>query len=105
MSAKEIVLETVGKMSDRATMDEIAERIAILAAIRRGEEKPASSLFIHIGAMERAWHVRFRNAPVPRGDDRVPRFLANLQCSTHVSLGHRPMTGCQQRKASTASNS
>jgi predicted transcriptional regulator len=38
MSAKEIVLETVAKMSDRATMEEIAERIAILAAIRRGEE-------------------------------------------------------------------
>ncbi len=38
MSAKELVLETVQKMSDRATLDQIVERIAILAAIRHGEE-------------------------------------------------------------------
>jgi predicted transcriptional regulator len=38
MSAKQLVLETVRKMSDKATMDEIVERLGILAAIRRGEE-------------------------------------------------------------------
>ncbi|MBI3823378.1 MAG: hypothetical protein HY289_11970 [Planctomycetes bacterium] len=38
MSAKEIVLQTVRKMSDKVSMDQIVEKLAILAAIRRGEE-------------------------------------------------------------------
>ena len=38
MSNKELVLETVRGMPDEATMDQISEEIAILAAIRRGEE-------------------------------------------------------------------
>ena len=38
MSAKQLVLETVRKMSDKATMEQIVEQLAILAAIRRGEE-------------------------------------------------------------------
>src|SRR5436305_1359135 len=37
MSAKQLVLETVRQMSDKATMEQIVERLAILAAIRRGE--------------------------------------------------------------------
>ena len=38
MSAKELVLRTVRKMSDKLTIDQILEELAILAAIRRGEE-------------------------------------------------------------------
>ena len=38
MSNKELVLQAVRSMPDEATMDETSEEIAILAAIRRGEE-------------------------------------------------------------------
>jgi predicted transcriptional regulator len=38
MSNKELVLEAVRGMPDEATIDQISEEIAILAAIRRGEE-------------------------------------------------------------------
>jgi predicted transcriptional regulator len=37
MSEKSLVLETVGKLPEDATFEEIAEAIAIAAAIRRGE--------------------------------------------------------------------
>lgn len=38
MSNKELVLEAVRSMPEEATIDQISEEIAILAAIRRGEE-------------------------------------------------------------------
>jgi predicted transcriptional regulator len=38
MSAKEMVIEAVRKMPKKATLEQILERLAILAAIRRGEE-------------------------------------------------------------------
>ncbi len=38
MSDKSIALETVRKMSEEATHDEIAESLAIAAALKRGEE-------------------------------------------------------------------
>jgi predicted transcriptional regulator len=38
MSEKALVIETVRKLSEDATFEEIAEAIAIAAAIRRGEE-------------------------------------------------------------------
>ncbi len=38
MSAKDLVLKTVRKMSDKMTIEEILEELAILAAIRQGEE-------------------------------------------------------------------
>ncbi len=38
MSGKQMVLEAVQRMSETATLEEISEQIAILAAIRRGEE-------------------------------------------------------------------
>jgi predicted transcriptional regulator len=37
MSDKQRVLEAVQRMSESATLDEISEAVAILAAIRRGE--------------------------------------------------------------------
>jgi predicted transcriptional regulator len=37
MSSKELVIEAVRKLPEDATLDEISEEIAILAAIRRGE--------------------------------------------------------------------
>jgi predicted transcriptional regulator len=42
MSGKELVLETLRKMPEEATLDEISEEIAILAAIRRGEAAAAA---------------------------------------------------------------
>ena len=38
MSAKELVLKTVGAMADNLSFDEIVNELAILAAIRRAEE-------------------------------------------------------------------
>jgi predicted transcriptional regulator len=38
MSDKTLVLETVSKLPEDATFQEIAEAIAVAAAIRRGEE-------------------------------------------------------------------
>lgn len=38
MSEKAFVLETVQKLSEDSTIDEIVEALSILAAIRRGEE-------------------------------------------------------------------
>jgi predicted transcriptional regulator len=38
MSDKEVVIETIRQMPEVATLDQISEEIAILAAIRRGEE-------------------------------------------------------------------
>jgi len=38
MSNKELVLEAVRELPEETTMEEILEQIAILAAIRRGEE-------------------------------------------------------------------
>jgi len=38
MSAKELVLKTVRKMSDKLSMEEILDELAILAAIREGED-------------------------------------------------------------------
>jgi predicted transcriptional regulator len=37
MSDKQRVIEAVQRMSESATLDEISEAVAILAAIRRGE--------------------------------------------------------------------
>jgi predicted transcriptional regulator len=37
MSDKQRVMEAVQRMSESATLDEISEAVAILAAIRRGE--------------------------------------------------------------------
>jgi predicted transcriptional regulator len=37
MSDKQRVIEAVQRLSDTATMEEICETVAILAAIRRGE--------------------------------------------------------------------
>jgi predicted transcriptional regulator len=38
MSDKQRVLDALQRMSETATLEEISEQIAILAAIRRGEE-------------------------------------------------------------------
>lgn len=38
MSNKEAVIETVRELPDDVSLEDILERIAILAAIRRGEE-------------------------------------------------------------------
>ena len=38
MSDKDVVMETVRQMPEAATLEQISEEIAILAAIRKGEE-------------------------------------------------------------------
>jgi len=38
MSAKELILDTVRKMSDQLSMEQILEELQILAAIRSGEQ-------------------------------------------------------------------
>jgi predicted transcriptional regulator len=38
MSNKEIVIEAVRKLPEELSLEEIAEEVAVLAAIRRGEE-------------------------------------------------------------------
>ena len=38
MSDKDVVIETIRQMPEVATLEQISEEIAILAAIRRGEE-------------------------------------------------------------------
>ena len=38
MSDKEVVIETIRQMPEVATLEQISEEIAILAAIRKGEE-------------------------------------------------------------------
>ena len=38
MTNKQLVIEAVRELPDEASLDEIAERIAILAAIRKGEQ-------------------------------------------------------------------
>jgi predicted transcriptional regulator len=38
VSNKELVIEAVGQLPDGVTLEEISETIALLAALRRGEE-------------------------------------------------------------------
>ena len=46
MSAKAEVLESVGSLPDDATMDDIAEMIAILMAARQGRDDIANGRFL-----------------------------------------------------------
>ena len=46
MSNKQAVLEAVRELPDEATFEEILEHIAIVAAIRRGEEASAAGRVI-----------------------------------------------------------
>jgi predicted transcriptional regulator len=58
MSDKEAVLEAVRQMPDGASIEEIAEQVAILAAIRRGEAAAdASDVIAHEEVKKRlaAW--------------------------------------------------
>jgi predicted transcriptional regulator len=61
MSAKELVLKTVRKMPDKATIEQILEELAILAAIRRGEEAAEQSKVISHDEMKKraaTWHTK-----------------------------------------------
>lgn len=61
MSAKDLVLKTVRKMSDKMSMDEIVEELAILAAIQRGEEAAAEGKVISHEEMKRrvkSWNMK-----------------------------------------------
>ena len=42
MTDKQLALETLNKLSETTSMQEIAEEIEIMAAIRRGEEAAAA---------------------------------------------------------------
>lgn len=61
MSAKELVLKAVRKMSDEASMEQILEELAILAAIRQGEEAAdAGKVVSHeeIKARAKSWNTK-----------------------------------------------
>ena len=61
MSGKQIVLEALERIPESATLDEISEQIAILAAIRRGEEAAeAGRLLSHEEVKQRsaAWTTK-----------------------------------------------
>ena len=61
MSAKELVLETVGKMSAKLSMEEILEELAILAAIQRGEEAAEEGKVISHAEMKKrakSWNTK-----------------------------------------------
>jgi predicted transcriptional regulator len=47
MSDKEVVIETLRQMPEAATLEQISEEIAILAAIRRGEEAAEAGRVTH----------------------------------------------------------
>jgi predicted transcriptional regulator len=46
MSAKQLFLKTVREMSDKATIEQIVEKLAILAALRRGEEAAEQGMVV-----------------------------------------------------------
>ena len=61
MSAKQLVLDTVRKMPDKATIEQILERLAILAAIRRGEEAADQGKVISHAEMKKrakSWNTK-----------------------------------------------
>lgn len=61
MSGKQLVLDALHRMPDTATLEEISEQIAILAAIRRGEEAAdAGRLTSHEEVQQRsaAWTTK-----------------------------------------------
>jgi predicted transcriptional regulator len=61
MSGKQIVLEALERMPESATLEEISEQIAILAAIRRGQEAAeAGRLLTHEEVKQRspAWTMK-----------------------------------------------
>jgi predicted transcriptional regulator len=61
MSAKELVLKTVRKMSDELSMEEILEELSILAAIREGENAAdAGKVISHEEMKKRAksWNTK-----------------------------------------------
>ena len=46
MTNKQLVIETVRELPDETSLDDIAERIAILAAIQKGERAADAGQFI-----------------------------------------------------------
>lgn len=46
MSVKEVVLEAIRKMPDEASYEDILDEIALLAALKRGEEAAVSGQVI-----------------------------------------------------------
>lgn len=60
MSAKELVMKTVRKMSDDMSLEEILEELALLAAIQRGEEAADQGKVISHEEMKKrakSWNV------------------------------------------------
>ena len=61
MSGKQVVLDALQRMPETATLEEISEEIAILAAIRRGQEAAdAGRLVSHEEVSQRsaAWTTK-----------------------------------------------
>lgn len=61
MSAKDLVIDAVRKMPDKVTLDEILEKLEILAAIRRAEEAAERGEVISHQEMKRraeSWNTK-----------------------------------------------
>ena len=52
MTNKQLVMKAIRQMPDAASMDEILERIKILAAIREGEEDIEAGRFVTIAELK-----------------------------------------------------
>jgi predicted transcriptional regulator len=58
VSQKELVIETIRKLPEEVTIDEIVEEIALLAAIRKGEQDADSGRIVsheHVRERMAAW--------------------------------------------------
>jgi hypothetical protein len=66
MSNKELVMETLRRLPEDATLEEISEQIAILAAIRRGEAAAVAGRLI---SHEEVKHRTGMAAPIPTKEE------------------------------------
>jgi predicted transcriptional regulator len=71
MSNKDAVIEAVRGLPDEATLEEIAEHVAILAAIRRGEEDIAAGRVVSQEELDRriaSWITKSSGAKQPQAN-------------------------------------
>ena len=90
MSQRDLVIETIRKLPQEVTIDEIIEEIALLAAIRKGEQDADSGRIVsheHVRETMAAWRFNF----LTRFPELVPR---SSSCSLVISFAfERPRSG------------
>jgi predicted transcriptional regulator len=98
MSAKELVMKSVRKMSDKMSMEEILEELSILAAIQRGEEAADAGKVISHQEMKKRLTSWTTFSSSPKSDSRssfawgngerpLQGQRLNCQCSQAFGLG------------------